>query len=250
MRGRGGGHRGGDRAAIKRIRPLLGDERQRRRQIGLHETVAGVMRRAVRAQKNARRLGIAAKPLGPRRDDRGIRLAQHKPVAGQRDRRGHDPGAVQPTIFPQRPVESHDRAGHPGGEIAGEARVAPDLAGTVEIHVARCGARRLLAEIDDRTAAVREADQHEPAAADIAAARIDDGQRVADRDRGVDRVAAGFQDFRADLAGEMVRADHHAVPAFRHASGDWGRMRDAEPEQQPRTAQAAGILRPRRPKKR
>ena len=44
------------------------------------------------------------------------------------------------------------------------------------------------------------ADQHEPAAADIAAARIDDGQRVADRDRGIDRIAAGFQDLGPDLA--------------------------------------------------
>jgi hypothetical protein len=56
------------------------------------------------------------------------------------------------------------------------------------------GARRLLAEIQDGAAAVGTADQHEPAAADIAAARIDDGQRVPDRHGGVDSVAAGLED--------------------------------------------------------
>ena len=118
MRGRGGGDRGGDRAVIKRLRPLFGDQRQRRGQIGLHEPVAGLVGRSVRAQKNARRLLVARETLGARGDDRGIRLAEDEPVARQRDRRRHDPGAVQPAVFLQRRVEPHHRAGHPGGQIA------------------------------------------------------------------------------------------------------------------------------------
>ena len=68
--------------------------------------------------------------------------------------------------------------------------------------------------------AVGAVDQHEPAAADIAAARVDDGERVADRDRRIDRIAAGLQDAQPGLAGLVLRRDHHAALALRH--GGWG----------------------------
>ena len=56
-----------------------------------------------------------------------------------------------------------------------------------------------------------EMDQHEAAAADVAGARIGDREREADRDRGVDRVAAALQNVDADARGARLLRHHHAV---------------------------------------
>ena len=53
--------------------------------------------------------------------------------------------------------------------------------------------------------------RHEAAAAEVAGRRIDDRERVADRDRRIDGVAALLQHLDADFAGEMLRGHHHAV---------------------------------------
>ena len=45
----------------------------------------------------------------------------------------------------------------------------------------------------------------------LPAAGIDDRQRIADRDRGVDGVAAPLQDVDADLGRQVLGGDHHAV---------------------------------------
>ena len=60
------------------------------------------------------------------------------------------------------------------------------------------------------------ADQHE-AAADIAAARIDDGQRITDRDSSIDSVAAGLQDCQPGVARLVLCRHHHAMPGFNSA---------------------------------
>ena len=75
--------------------------------------------------------------------------------------------------------------------------------------VAAAGAvsRKLMKSV----APVGEVDRHEPAAADIAAARLDHGERIADRDRGVDRIAAGGENAGADRGGDVLRGHHHAV---------------------------------------
>jgi hypothetical protein len=54
-------------------------------------------------------------------------------------------------------------------------------------------------------------DQHEPAAADIAAAWIDDSQRITDRDCGIDRIAARLQNARSDLGSQPMRRDDHTM---------------------------------------
>ena len=45
----------------------------------------------------------------------------------------------------------------------------------------------------------------------LPAAGIDDGERVADRDRGVDGVAAALEHVDADLARQVLRGHDHAV---------------------------------------
>ena len=54
-------------------------------------------------------------------------------------------------------------------------------------------------------------DDHESAAADIAGARIGYRHGEADRDRGVDRVAAPLQNVDADPRGERLLRYHHPV---------------------------------------
>ncbi len=54
-------------------------------------------------------------------------------------------------------------------------------------------------------------DHHEAAAADIAGARISDRKREADRDGGIDRIAAAVENFHADARGMALLRHHHAV---------------------------------------
>ncbi len=77
--------------------------------------------------------------------------------------------------------------------------------------MARRGEGRLLAEIEEGLSAVGELQRHEAAAAEIAGRRIDDGERIADRDRGVDGVAAALEDVDADLGREVLGRHDHAV---------------------------------------
>ncbi len=56
-----------------------------------------------------------------------------------------------------------------------------------------------------------EVDHHEAAAADVAGARIGHRHGEADRDRGIDRVAAAAQHVGADARGARLLRHHHAV---------------------------------------
>ena len=117
--------------------------------------------------------------------------------------------------------------------MAEGAQAFDDVAVRPEIHVAGRGERRLFAEIEERLAAIGELHRHEAAAADIAGRRVDDGERIADRDRGIDRVAAALQHVDADARRELVGRDHHAVLG-RDGGGRGGPRldRDRRPERQ------------------
>ena len=82
----------------------------------------------------------------------------------------------------------------------------------IEKHRGRGGGRRGLAIVDgDVLIVFRQMDHHEAAAADIAGARISDGERKGGGDRGVDRIAAAIQDLDADARGAAFLRHHHAV---------------------------------------
>ena len=93
----------------------------------------------------------------------------------------------------------------------------------VEVHVARGRSGRALAEVDEGGASVGQADQHEAAAADVAGGGMRHRQREADRDRRVDRVAAGFEDLEPRFGGVAFARDHHAVPRAHRLRGPDGR---------------------------
>ena len=72
------------------------------------------------------------------------------------------------------------------------------------------------------------AHQHESVATDIAAARIDDRERVGNRDSGIDGVPAAFENVEPNLRGLALLGHHHAVPADPH------RLRDRHLRARPR----------------
>ena len=123
-------------------------------------------------------------------------------------------------VFFQRQRQSGDRAGHADAERGIARLVAVGLAVGAEKDIARDRSRRGLAIIDgDVFVALGRMNHHEAAAADIAGARIGDGQRKAGGDRGVDRIAALPQDVGADLRGDLFLRHHHAVLGRNGANG-------------------------------
>ena len=59
--------------------------------------------------------------------------------------------------------------------------------------------------------AVRHADQHEAAAADIAGRRMHDRQRESRGNGGVDGIASGLHDFDTGPGSKFMHADHHRM---------------------------------------
>ena len=56
-------------------------------------------------------------------------------------------------------------------------------------------------------------DDHEATATDITGARVRHRHREADRDRGIDRIAAFFQNVDADARRQRLLCNHHPVAA-------------------------------------
>jgi hypothetical protein len=66
-------------------------------------------------------------------------------------------------------------------------------------------------------------DRHEPAAADIAAARVDDSERIADRNRRIDRIPASLKHAHPSLGGQPMRGHHHTVLGLDRRGGPYER---------------------------
>jgi phage terminase large subunit-like protein len=89
----------------------------------------------------------------------------------------------------------------------------------VEVHRGGRRDRGGLAEIDEGLPPIGEVDGHKPAAADVAAARVNNGERIADRNRGIDRIPAILKHADPNLRGEAMRGHHHAVLRLDRGSG-------------------------------
>ncbi len=132
---------------------------------------------------------------------------------GQLDRRCDQVAPGQGSVRPVHLPEPGHRTRHSGREVT-DNRALRDLAFIVQEHVAGRRTRRLLAVVQ-RTdfAVVRPVDQ-KPAAADVAGGGQDRGERKADGYGGVNSVSALFQNRGANVGGEAVAADDHAVCAL------------------------------------
>jgi hypothetical protein len=93
------------------------------------------------------------------------------------------------------------------------------FAGGVQVHVARGGLGRALAEIDERGASVGQAHQHEAPASDVSGRGVGHRQGEPHGHRGVDRVAAGAKNLDAGLGGVAFPRDHHGVPRAHRLRG-------------------------------
>ncbi len=204
-------HRRRHRPAIEPVRPVRRHQRQGAREVRLHQPIARLQRRAVRAQEHRRQRRIGPEAGVAHCQDVDIRLRQHEPVAGQRDRRRHHLPARQPPVLAQHGVEPEHAARHRRRTPAEQAGAADRPALRVEVHRRGGRRRRRLAEIDEALAPVGHVQHDEAAAAQVAAARIDHRLGVAHGHRGIHRVAALTQDARAHLGGKMLGGDHHAA---------------------------------------
>ena len=157
---------------------------------------------------------MAGERLGGEGQRIGDVVVDGEALARERNRRGDQVGEreLARTVFAPRELEPGDGPRHADGE-AGKARLERiGLAVGVEEHVLGRRRGRGLAVVDrDRLIAIGAMDQHEAAAADVAGARQRDGEREADRDRRVDRVAAALQHVQPDPRRRRLLAHHHAV---------------------------------------
>src|SRR5207237_6974126 len=104
--------------------------------------------------------------------------AHLKAVSCPRAGPAHKRAAPERSVLHQCMVGTLDGALYPDGEIAVKTALADRVASGIEKHIGGRSARRHLAKIDDAVAPVGGVDQHKAATADIAAARVDDGQRI------------------------------------------------------------------------
>ena len=59
--------------------------------------------------------------------------------------------------------------------------------------------------------AIGHADQHEPAAANVARGRMNHRQRESHSDSGVDGIASSLQNFHTNMGRELMHGDHHRM---------------------------------------
>jgi hypothetical protein len=125
--------------------------------------------------------------------------------------------------------EAGDGAGHAGGEVSHGGTTRNHLPVGVEVHVARGGRGRRLAEVDRGGAAIGQPQHGEAAATEVARAWIDDGERKARGHHGIGGIAAVLHHVHPDLGCEAVGRGHHAVLGLgRRALRERGRGRQQQ----------------------
>ena len=201
----------GDRPLVEGVRALLADRLQGPGQVRLDQPVADRVGLAV-LQEDRRGRGILAEALGARRAAaRRRRRSSTKPSRGERDRRAPSPSRAAGCRTRAAPSRSRRPSPARRPRASRRSQAWHHLALGILVHGLGRGQRRLLAEVEEGRPAVGEADGHEAAAAEVARRRIDDRQRVPDRHRRIDGIAALLHDLRSDLGSEVLAGDDHTV---------------------------------------
>ena len=214
----GGGDLLGDRAFVEAVRPvaarwLAACRRDRAAPAGRRR-----QQRAVAVEKNRAPRTASAPAAGCASGSESAMIVfDREAVARERDRRRDQIGEREfaGAVFLHAPA----RAPRPCRARRSTSAESRDFCGSALPCASRnivCGrrGRRGLAIVDRGiVAGLGEMDHHEAAAADIAGARIGHRHREADRDRGIDRVAAAIENIDADAGGALLLRHHHAVVA-------------------------------------
>ncbi len=210
-----GDHRARDRTAIERIGSVARDELERPRQLRLAQNDPGARRRAVRREDRSR-AGIDRTDVP---EDLCVACFEREPVARQPNRRRHQWCARHGAELTARRFEAEHGSGDADREPPFLRARSYRVAVLVEIHPRTRAHGRLFAKVDEALATVVHAQHHESPAADVAAARMGDGQGVADGDRRVDRVSASFENPHPGLGRIDLRRGNHGM------GGDRDRLR-------------------------
>ena len=219
-----------DPALVEAVGAPLADLAQRLGEVILHQLLAHLVRLAVVEEDGGRR-GVLLEILGRGEQHVDVALVEREAVLGQLDRRRDQFRALHGAVLLPGVFHARNGAGHADGEVPLGGQALDDVAVLVEVHVGGGALGRRLAEIEEGLAAVGKLDGHEAAAAEIAGRRIDHGERIADRHRRVDRVAAALEHIHAHHRGQVLGGNHH--PVFggdrrhgRRAAGREGRDAD------------------------
>ena len=123
--------------------------------------------------------------------------------------------------------EASDRAGDADGSVSDDARFfagfGEDVALGIEIHVFGGGGGRFFAEVDEVSFAVGVAQEQKSASAKVSGLGMDDGEREAGGDGGIDGVASRAQHLDSGARGELVNAGDDGM---RRVGGAQRRGRD------------------------
>ena len=189
-----------DDAAIGCRERLVGEQRAGRRHF------------VVRQIDRGRGRPILAEQLR-HRGDRGIgALEQRMAVLRVADRRRQHVGKRHGAVVAQQHHPGLERAGHAGGEQPGAGHEIEAFAAVMRDGGA--GRRHALAADHLRLAAAHVVENDRHVAARPVEMRLDHLQRERGRDRGVERIAAVFQNAHADRGRDPVRRGDHAERAF------------------------------------
>ena len=205
----------------------------------------------MRPARSGVEVGVRARPVEqPFGGEQRVQPRRHREAAaGQCDRRGEELGPGQPPVRAVHRLEQRDGAGH-ADRMAADDRVAEGERLPVAVEEAagrRRRRRRLAPVVGDQALPLRVVDQHERAAADAGALRLDQVQHQLRGDRRVDRAAAAREDRVARVHRVRVRrGDHESARRDRRPVGPAGRAFGDVRRRRLRATRAPAGPRPRR----
>ena len=176
--------------------------------LALAEALARFVRSSI-AQKDAARRSEERQPCARAQAIRQT-LAYREALAGESNSRLDEFGPRPGAVFLPRKVEASDRTRYSNRAISDDT-VVGGFAVVTEEHVSGRGGRRSLPKIDEGGVAIRETDQHETAASNVAGYRMRNSQDEAHSNRRVDGIAALSQNSKAGHGGVVLRRNDHRV---------------------------------------
>jgi hypothetical protein len=104
-----------------------------------------------------------------------------------------------------------------------------------KVHIVSGRGRTTLTEIEESRFAIGEADEHEAAATKIAGGGVSDGEGEGYGYRGIDGIAAGFENGLTGIGGVLFARDHHGVQGADGLPGlqEKGREQQTDNRQRP-----------------
>ncbi len=155
------------------------------------------------------RSGKTHEPRGISLDGKRETLAHDEPFVGKPDGRVHHIGPRQASVLVVHFKHPRNGTGHAGSKVSGNGAVS-HFSILVQIHVAPCRKRRLLAEVESGRGAVGQPEHQESPAADVPRLRHGHGQSESSGNRRVDRIPPVSHDLNTGVRCKRVVARDNA----------------------------------------